>query len=114
MWSTSTDKGEPTHPFPIQQLQVCAWRIKYYLELPGPLSAEGWQALRRHWPGSQLESVPLANGEILYRLSLPERKGVLSGSSAARGIYAVLARPEAQKLLTEVVSALASQAGASL
>ncbi len=113
MWYASMDEGALSYPFPVQQLQVCAWRIKYYVELSAVLSAAEWQALWQHWPGSRLEVVPLANGEVLYRLSLPERKGVLSGSSAGRGVYAVLARPEAPSLLTEVVRALASQAGAS-
>lgn len=99
-------KKEPTYPLPVQKVQVCAWRVKYYIELSAPLSAAAWQAMRDTWVGSRLEVTPLPNGEVLYQLALPEKKGSLLGSSASAGLYAILARPEAEALLRHVIETL--------
>lgn len=90
-----------------QQVQVCAWRIKYRITLPAPLSSASWRALTEKWPGSSLEVFPLPMGQALYKLTLPEKSGTLTGSPALAEVYAVLRRAEAERLLAEVLLALA-------
>ncbi|GIV23094.1 MAG: hypothetical protein KatS3mg025_0753 [Bacteroidia bacterium] len=92
-------------PLHIQQLQVCAWRIKYLVALPTPLESQEWQRLQGAWPGSRLDIIPVGEG-LLYKLTLPERLGTITGSTASAELYAVLARQEARQLLTQLQEVL--------
>lgn len=87
-------------------LQVCAWRIKYLLSLDEPMDAAAWRALEALWIGSRLDVTILSTGVVLYKLLLPEKKGMLTGSSISADIYAVLLRAEAQDLLARVMETL--------
>lgn len=66
-----------------------------------------WEALAQMWPGSTLELFPLPTGHSLYKLTLPEKGGTLTGSVGLDQLYAVLMRREAEALLPRVLNALA-------
>ncbi|MCX8112386.1 MAG: hypothetical protein N3E49_04210 [Bacteroidia bacterium] len=85
-----------------QTLQVCAWRIKYLITLSSPLEAHQWKQIEQNWVGSRLERFPLSIGGVLYKLTLPERVGTLTGSSHSPDIYAVLLRVQSKSLLAQV------------
>ncbi|MCS7154133.1 MAG: hypothetical protein NZ989_09360, partial [Bacteroidia bacterium] len=75
-----------------QKLQVCAWRVKYLILLEAPLEPYEWRALERLWEGSRLEIFVLGHETVLYKLTLPERKGMVTGSSISSELYAVFLR----------------------
>ncbi len=87
-------------------VHVCAWRVKYLFSLSEPLDGAAWRALADFWGNSCLESTILSTGAVLYKLSLPDKKGMLMGSSVSPDIYAILLRSEAQALLPDVIEAL--------
>lgn len=94
-------------PLRIQQLQICAWRIKYLISLPAPLESEEWQKFREAWPGSRLDILPVG-AEYLYKLLLPDGLGTIMGSTASPELYAILARQEAPELLPQLKETLQS------
>lgn len=91
-------------PFPVQQLQVCAWRVKYLISTGRVLTGQEWYQFAKLWEGGQLECIPVAGDKVLYKLLLPEKQGILTGSSERGEIYAVLLRQE--RLLVEVIRRL--------
>ncbi|MCX7980001.1 MAG: hypothetical protein N3A68_03005 [Bacteroidia bacterium] len=75
------------------------------MALPTPLESQEWQRLQGAWPGSRLDIIPVGEG-LLYKLTLPERLGTITGSTASAELYAVLARQEARQLLTQLQEVL--------
>ncbi|MEN3040630.1 MAG: hypothetical protein ABDH66_03705 [Bacteroidia bacterium] len=81
--------------------------MKYLLTVEEPLGAHQWRALAEEWTGSTLEVFPIPSvSGILYKLTLPEKEGILTGSDRSTDIYAILLRMRAEELLPEVMNRL--------
>ncbi|MDW8134735.1 MAG: hypothetical protein RMJ66_06670, partial [Bacteroidia bacterium] len=91
-----------------EKIQVCAWRAKYLISLAHPLSGEEWHALRATLGASRLEFFVLSNGAILYKLTLSDGRGTLTGSSNSPDLYAVVPRVEADNIIKELMGELLS------
>ncbi|MCS6895720.1 MAG: hypothetical protein NZZ60_06205 [Bacteroidia bacterium] len=70
-----------------------------------PLTTHQWRSLADGWDGSHLEVFPIATTSgALYKLTLPDKEGIITGSSLSCDIYAVLLRYRAEELFTEVMN----------
>lgn len=71
------------------------------------MSPLDWEALAQMWPESTLQLFPLPTGQLLYKLTLPEKAGTLTGSVGLDQLYAVLMREGAEIWLSQVLNAFA-------